>query len=57
MSEPTSDESDWRIEGTAHITGLEQLPDKILDMHAVEEYAVFSDGETLLLKPVNEVDP
>jgi hypothetical protein len=48
---------DWNIEGTAHICGLEQLPDKILDIHETERYAVFSDGETLLLVPDDEVNP
>ena len=47
----------WQIEGTAHISGLGQLPDRILDMKETEMYAVFSDGETLLLKPADEVDP
>lgn len=56
MSEDGTDR-DWTIEGTAHISGLGQLPDKIIDMHEVERYAVFADGETLLLVPVDEVEP
>jgi len=48
---------DWIIEGTAHISGLEGLPSRILDMNETERYAVFSDGETLLLVPDSEVDP
>jgi hypothetical protein len=50
-------DGDWQIEGTAHICGLGHLPDKIHDMHETEVYAVFSDGETLLLKPASEVQP
>ncbi len=50
-------EWDWTIRGTAHVSGLDALPNVILDMHEVAEYAVFSDGETLLLKPVDEVEP
>ena len=50
-------ERDWTIEGTAHICGLDTLPQRVLDLHETEEYAVFSDGETLLLKPADEVDP
>jgi|GEM_PF-4485256 len=48
---------DWTIQGTAHICGLGQLPDKIIDMHTTEQYAVFADGEDLLLTPVDEVEP
>lgn len=53
----SSEQRDWSIEGTAHVCGLGELPDKILDMHTTEQYAVFSDGETLLLKPAEEVEP
>ncbi|WP_167837297.1 hypothetical protein [Halosimplex halophilum] len=55
MSDDT--DRDWTVVGTAHICGLGQLPDKILDMHTTEQYAVFADGEDLLLTPVDEVEP
>lgn len=57
MSESSDRERDWMIEGTAHISGLEGLPSRILDMNEAERYAVFSDGETLLLVPDSEVNP
>jgi len=49
--------SDWELEGISHVCGLNSLPDRVLDLHDTEVYAVFSDGETLLLTPVREVEP
>lgn len=50
-------ERNWVVEGAAHKCGLGGLPDRVLDMHETERYAVFSDGETLLLVPDDEVEP
>lgn len=59
MSESNSDH-EWTIEGTAHISGLGGLPDRVIDMNEAERYAVFSNAETnetLLLVPDEEVNP
>jgi len=57
LFESANTQFNWQIEGTAHKIGLDALPDKITEMHETDEYAVFSDGETLLLKPTDEVEP
>jgi hypothetical protein len=59
MSDTSTDDTErnWVVEGAAHICGLTGLPDRVLDMHETERYAVFADGETLLLVPDDEVEP
>lgn len=48
---------DWKVEGAAHVCGLEGLPERVLEMHETDRYAVFSSGEILLLVPDTDVDP
>lgn len=49
--------NDWKVMGTAHKCGLGGLPDIVLDMKETVRYAVFADGEALLMVPDDQVEP
>jgi hypothetical protein len=47
----------WRIQGIVGNHVLEPLPDETRDLVDATMFAVFRDGNEVLLKPSNEVDP
>jgi len=50
--------TEWSLEGVAFgETVREGMPDKVYDLHSATAYAVFTDGETILLQPTEEIEP